>query len=272
VIGAFVFMMTGFGLGWVNAAADYSRYLPRTSSSRGVVGWTTFGSAIAPVILVIFGILIAGSSTKLSAAIGADPIGALSSLLPIWFLVPFAIVAILGLIGGAVLDIYSSGLALLSAGLKIPRPVAAGVDGVIMIAGSIYVVFFAGEFIGPFQGFLITLGVPIAAWAGIFLGDLLLRRRDYADSDLSVASGRYGGVSWSAILILVIGSFVGWGFVTNTFAAWLSWQGYLLGIIGGKEGAWAFANLGVLFALVIGFAGTLIASRARVRRQESVTS
>ncbi len=98
VIGAFVFMMTGFGLGWVNAAADYSRYLPRSSSSRGVVGWTTFGSALAPIVLVVFGLLIAGSSTSLNKAIGADPIGALSSLLPIWFLVPFAIVAILGLI------------------------------------------------------------------------------------------------------------------------------------------------------------------------------
>ena len=30
VIGALVFVMTGFGLGWVNAAADYSRYLPRS--------------------------------------------------------------------------------------------------------------------------------------------------------------------------------------------------------------------------------------------------
>src|SRR6478752_1775708 len=35
VIGALVFVMTGFGLGWVNAAADYSRYLPRRSSGRG---------------------------------------------------------------------------------------------------------------------------------------------------------------------------------------------------------------------------------------------
>src|SRR5690349_16486206 len=30
-IGALVFVMTGFGLGWVNAGADYSRYLPRRS-------------------------------------------------------------------------------------------------------------------------------------------------------------------------------------------------------------------------------------------------
>ena len=65
-IGALVFVMTGFGLGWVNAAADYSRYLPRRSSGAGVVGWTTFGSAMAPIFLVIFGLLLAGSSSSLS--------------------------------------------------------------------------------------------------------------------------------------------------------------------------------------------------------------
>ena len=48
VIGALVFVMTGFGLGWVNVAADYSRYLPRRSSGSGVVWWTTFASSIAP--------------------------------------------------------------------------------------------------------------------------------------------------------------------------------------------------------------------------------
>ena len=62
VVGGLVFMMTGFGLGWVNAAADYSRYLPRRASSRGVVGWTTFGSSLAPVLLLLFGLLLAGSS------------------------------------------------------------------------------------------------------------------------------------------------------------------------------------------------------------------
>jgi hypothetical protein len=34
------------------------------------------------------------------------------------------------------------------------------IDGTLMIAGTIYVVFFSHNFIGPFQGFLITLGVP----------------------------------------------------------------------------------------------------------------
>jgi nucleobase:cation symporter-1, NCS1 family len=263
-------MLTGFGLGWVNAAGDYSRYLPRQTSSAGVVAWTTFGASLGPVLLLIIGLMLAGSSEELSAAVATDPIGALTTLLPIWFLVPFALVAVLGLVGGAVLDIYSSGLALLSVGLPVPRFVAAAIDGVLMIAGSIYLVFVADNFIGPFQGFLITLGVLIAAWCGIFLGDFALRRRPYAGSELLDAHGRYGSVRVVALVLLVIGAVVGWGLVTNSFAGWLGWQGYLLGPIGlgGREGSWAYANLGVLAALIIGFFGTLLLGARTVRAQE----
>jgi len=269
VIGGLVFMMTGFGLGWVNAAADYSRYLPRRSSSRGVVGWTTVGGAVAPVLLLVPGLLLAGSSAELSDGIAGDPIGALTTLLPTWFLVPFALVAVLGLVGGAVLDIYSSGLALLSAGVRIPRYVAAGVDGVLMIAGAAYVVFVASDFIGPFQGFLITLGVPVAAWCGVFLADLARRRRDYDEAGLYDPAGRYGDVRWTPIVLVVLATFLGWGLVTNTAAGWLGWQGYLLGPLGGREGAWAFANLGVLLALLVGFVGTLLLGGRSVRAQEA---
>jgi purine-cytosine permease-like protein len=271
LIGALVFVMTGFGLGWVNAAADYSRYLPRRASSAGVIGWTTIGSSVAPIVLLVFGLLLAGSSSSLSTAIGANPIGALTSLLPTWFLVPFAIVAVLGLVGGSVLDIYSSGLALLTAGLRAPRFVAALIDGTVMIGGTIYVVFFASNFVGQFEGFLTTLGVPIAAWCGIMLADIALRRRDYAESDLYDPRGRYGDVRPFPIAVIVVGTALGWGLVTNTSAAWLKWQGYLLAPfgLGGKDGAWAFANLGVLIALALGFVATLAFERSAVRAQEA---
>lgn len=269
-IGALVFMMTGFGLGWVNAAADYSRYLPRSSSGRGVIGWTTFGASVAPLLLLVFGLLLAGSSSTLNKAVAADPIGALTTILPTWFLVPFVVVAVLGLVGGAVLDIYSSGLALLSAGLRVPRYLAALVDGVLMIAGSVYIVFFADDFLGQFMGFLTTLGVPIAAWCGIMLADLALRRRDYDENDLFRPTGRYGDVALTPLLLTLAATAIGWGLVTNTAASWLSWQGYLLDPLGlgGKSGAWAYANLGVLAALALGFLGTLALGRTRVRRQE----
>jgi nucleobase:cation symporter-1, NCS1 family len=270
LIGGLVFMMTGFGLGWVNVAADYSRYLPRRSSGTGVAAWTTFGGAVAPVVLLIFGLLLAGSSKGLSTAIGADPIGALAVLLPTWFLIPFAIVAVLGLIGGAVLDIYSSGLALLSLGLRVPRYVAALIDGTVMTLGTIYVVFISGNFFGEFEGFLITLGVPIAAWCGVMLADIIMRKRYYAEAELYDPAGRYGDVRWLQVGVVIVATVVGWGLVTNTFASWLSWQGYLLGPfgLGGKGGAWAYANLGVLVALALGFVVHWLFGRPAVRAQE----
>ncbi|TRZ56272.1 MAG: allantoin permease, partial [Streptomycetaceae bacterium] len=131
-IGALIFGITGIGLGWVNSAADYSRYLPRSISSKSVVGWTIVGASIVPIILVIYGSALAGSSKALSDSISMDPIGALTSLLPTWFLIPFALVAILGLVGGAILDLYSSGLTLVSIGLPVKRHIAASIDAVIM--------------------------------------------------------------------------------------------------------------------------------------------
>ncbi|MGQ7296226.1 purine-cytosine permease family protein [Quadrisphaera sp. KR29] len=260
LIGATVFTMTGFGLGWVNAAGDYSRYLPRHSSRPGVVWWTTLGGAAAPVVLLCFGVLLAASSADFSAAVASDPIGALAAGLPTWFLVPFAVVAVLSLVGGAVLDIYSSGLALLSLGLPAPRWVAALVDGALMVAGAVCVVFFSADFLTPFQAFLITLGVPIAAWAGAAIADLVRRSGAYDDSALFDPAGPYGSVRWGPVALLVLATAVGWGLVVNTGAGWLAWQGYLLGPLGlgGREGDWAYANLGVLVALVLGFLGQLL--------------
>lgn len=272
VIGAILFVMTGFGLGWVNAAADYSRYLPRTASSKGIIGWTTLGCSLPPAVLLIYGVLLSGSSSTLNDAIASDPVGALTTILPTWFLVPFAVVTVVGLVAGAIMDIYSSGLALLNVGLKTSRVTAVGIDAVIMLLGAIAVVFFSPNFIGPFQGFLITLGVPITAWCGIFIADLALRRGPYAERDLFDPRGRYGDIQWMPIALIALATVIGWGLVTNSMAPWLGWQGYLLGPLGlgGTEGAWAYSNLGVIVALVIGFGGYLLLGRRTVRAQESL--
>ena len=267
-IGALIFGVTGIGLGWVNCAADYSRYLPRSVSSKAVVGWTVFGASVVPIILVIYGAALSASSKDLSEAIAMDPIGALTSLLPTWFLIPFALVAILGLVGGAILDLYSSGLALVSIGVPIKRHQAAIIDAFIMLAGSIYIVWVADNFFYPFQGFLITLGVPVAVWSAIFVADVIMRKKAYSERDLYDPQGMYGSINKGSIVLMIIGTIVGWGLVTNTFASWLSWQGYLLFLIGGKDGAWAYANVGVIAALVIGFTGHLLLSRRKIQAQE----
>ncbi|NUR10049.1 MAG: allantoin permease [Nocardioidaceae bacterium] len=274
LVGATVLVMTGFGVGWVNSAADYSRYLPRDASTRGVVWWPTFGGSLPVVVLVAYGVLLCASDDKLNQAIAADPIGALTTLLPTWFLVPFALVAVGGLVSGAVLDIYSSGLTLLTLGLRTPRWVAAAIDGVLMVLGTIYIVWVADSFLSVFMAFLIILGVPMSAWCGVFLADLLLRKRDYDQVALYDRRGVYGSVNGASVLVMVVATFVGWGLVIDTTQAGkgLSWLGYLLGPLGlgGRDGDWAFANLGVPVALVVGFLGYLALQASAVRRQEEV--
>lgn len=270
MLGACFFVMTGFGLGWVNIAADYSRYLPRKSSNVGIVFWTTFGASIANIFLVTYGLLLAISNDALAQGVGDNPIGAIESVLPTWYLIPFSLVAVLGLMSGAIMDNYSNGLDLLSFGIKIPRTAAAAITAVITVIGVVYVAFFSDTFIGPFQGFLTTLGVPLAVWAGMFVADVIMRRKDYDTADLYNPEGRYGKWNVKAYAIFIIGTIVGWGFVVNSAASWLTWQGYFLGIIGGKDGTWGSANLGVIIALAIGLIGALIFMTPDIHRQEAL--
>ncbi len=272
VVGALVMVMTGFGLGWINIAADWSRYQKRTASDAAIIAWNTIGGALAPVLLVIFGLLLAGSNDELFEKVSADPIGALAELLPIWVLVPFLIAAVLALVSGAVLGIYSSGLTLISLGIRVARPAAAAVDGTILTLLTIFVVFGNQGFLGPFQSFLITLGVPLAAWAGILIADILRRRKDYDEEALFNPAGRYGAWDWWSIGTMVVASVIGWGLVLNGFAddaAWNNWQGYLIFLVGGADGEWAGSNLGVFVALALGFLVTWFARAGKIRRQEA---
>ena len=274
LVGATVLMVTGFGIGWVNSAADYSRYLPRSASTRGVVAWPTIGASVPVVVLAAYGVLLSASDPKLASKVSADPIGALTTLLPTWFLVPFALVAVAGLIAGAVLDIYSSGLTLLAIGLPAPRWVAAGIDGVLMVLGAIYVIFFGGTFLPIFQSFLVTLGVPMAAWCGVFLADLTLRRHDYDELKLFDAGLPHGyrGVRWESVGAMVVATVLGWGLVIDASdsTSLLHWLGFLLGPLGlgGRTGSWAYAGLGVVVALAVGYLGYLLAGGRTVRDQE----
>src|SRR6266536_2937532 len=84
---------------------------------------------IGPVLLITFGVLLASRGTGLSTS--ANPLGDLAAPLPTWFLVPYMLVAAGGLVAGALLDIYSSGLNLLTLGVRLPRYQSVAIDGVI---------------------------------------------------------------------------------------------------------------------------------------------
>lgn len=271
MIGSMVMVMTGMGLGWVNIAADWSRYQKREAKGSQIVFWNTLGGSLGPVVLITFGLMLAGSDAKLAENVGLDPVGALATILPTWFLIPFLLTAILSLLSGAINGIYSSGLTLLTLGIKIPRPLASLIDGTILTFGTIYVTFFSPTFIGPFQSFLVTLGVPLAAWAGIMMADITLRKRNYDELALFEPAGRYSSFNWTSLVILAVCCVLGWGLVINGYsdAAFNDWQGYLWPLFGGKDGAMGGSNIGVILALVIGYVAYFGLSGKRVKSQES---
>jgi nucleobase:cation symporter-1, NCS1 family len=249
-VGGMSVVAAGLGIGWINAAADYSRYLPQRSSSRGIVGWTVLGASLGPVVLIAFGILLAANNDQLAGE--SNLIGALAEPLPTWFLVPYLLAGVGGLLAGAVIDMYSSGLNLLTLGVRLPRYQSILIDGAIMLAGNIYLLFFAPDFVGPFQGFLITLGVPLAAWGAVFLVDLAMYRwrEGYDERALYDPSARYGAVGPAGLIAWIAAVVVGLGLVTST-AAIFSWTGYLLGPLGGEEGAVGTSSIGLWIAFAL---------------------
>jgi nucleobase:cation symporter-1, NCS1 family len=252
-LGGISIIAAGLGIGWVNAGADYSRYLPRTASSKAVVWWTVVGASVAPIVLITFGILLAANDpSKIAGAISpAD----LAAGLPTWFLVPYLIVAAGGLIAGAVLDVYSGGLNLLTLGVPLPRYQSVLIDAVIMLIGNVYFLFISkglSTLTSTFLGFLITLGVAMSAWSAIFLVDLAMDRlrSGYDERDLYRADGRYGSTNPAALIAYLVALFIGFGMVTS-FSPIFSWAGYVLKWIGLDQGVFAKSSLGVLIAFFV---------------------
>jgi purine-cytosine permease-like protein len=246
-IGGISIIMAGLGIGYVNGGADYTRYLPKKSSGRAIVGWTTFGASLPQVLLMVFGILLAASNATLATT--ANPIGELAKPLPTWFLVPYMIAAAGGMLAATLVNMYSSGLSLMAFGVGLPRYKTVLVDAVLMTGGCIYVLFFAPSFFGPLEGFLVTLGVPLAAWVAIFIVDMVMfRQNGYDEPSLLRADGSYGRWGVPGLTALVVSTVIGLGLVTSTSSAF-DWVGYLLGPFGGKSGAIGGSSIGIFVAL-----------------------
>lgn len=135
------------------------------------------------MILVIFGILLVASqkgnvTSAFATNISAVPIGTLASVLPTWYLLPFTLVAVISLVSGAVLDIYSSGLALLAIGLPAKRWVGTCLDGIIMFFGTIYILWFASsDFFSLFEAFLFADAYQSQVGAVFFLLNWLFAKK-----------------------------------------------------------------------------------------------
>lgn len=208
-------IIAGTGLSWANAAADYSRYIPRSASRFRIVWATTLGAVVPLVVLMVVGMLLATRQPGLASA--ANPIAVIERALPPWMGVPYLLTAAGGLIVEADLSLYSSGLNLLNMFVPLPRYKTVLIDAAIMIVGTIYVVLVAQNFFGPFESFILLLGVGLAAWAGIFLLDQILFRQEVYRATDMYPNLKAKKVRWCAVLAWLLAVATGLLFTTSPF-------------------------------------------------------
>ncbi|MCI1983482.1 MAG: cytosine permease [Bifidobacteriaceae bacterium] len=243
----------GTGIGWVNSGADMARY-QRHSVKSGSLIWSASAGAGIPLVIVIGlgAVLTAGDS---SIAGAADPVAAVRSALPAWVSIPYLIAAFAGLLMSNNLSVYSAGLTTLTLGVRIPRPVAVIIDVIVTTTGALYFTLGSDGFYGPFVTFISLLAVPLTAWTGVFLIDMIKRRRYDADALLDLSSTSkywyWHGINLSATLSWLIGLVIGFLFVTARVSDTEVWfSGPLANTVIGKNGlAWLVSLLvaGVLY-------------------------
>ncbi|MGO1835154.1 MAG: cytosine permease, partial [Actinomycetaceae bacterium] len=144
------------------------------------------------------------------------PVAAVRSVLPAWVAIPYLVTAFGGLLLSNHLSVYSAGLTTLTLGIRIKRVNAVILDVVVTTIGAIYFMLIAESFYGPFITFISLLAVPITAWVGVFVVDMISRRTYHPDSlmDLRRTSGYWytGGIEWRSTFAWAVAIVIGYLF------------------------------------------------------------
>jgi purine-cytosine permease-like protein len=257
MMGGLAFTITLSGLGWVESGNDFSRYLPRNSDRKSIVGWVFVGTAIPQSALMLLGAAVA-TYVQIDSK---DPFNSFPHAFSSWFLVPFLVVAIVQLFAINSMDLYSSGVTLQALGVPIKRWNAVLLDTVIGCAITAYAVFSAG-FSRLLSDFVAAVIAWIGPWMAIFLVDWLLRRQTYAPLELQRTDPgglywRRGGVHWPALVAQALGIVASVLAFNQTF-----YVGPIAEAFGGGG-----ADFSVFTGILVGGVTYFILARGGVRRE-----
>lgn len=185
-------------------SADFSRYLPRATPKRAIVGWTALGGFLPGVGVSALGVFAATTVDM------TDPQAALEKILPAWFTPVFLLALVLGTIAINALTAYSAGLALQAVGLRIRRSVSVLFDGTAAVALTLYGLL-VSNFLDTVSNVMQLTVVLLGPSMAIYAADIVLRRNRYdgpalADESPDSPFWYRGGVNWAGALALLAGA------------------------------------------------------------------
>ncbi|MCX5533121.1 cytosine permease [Streptomyces sp. NBC_00006] len=218
--------------------ADYSRYLPRTTSGKATFWWTLAGSALGSQWSMAFGVLVAASAgekfidNQVGYVVSLGGAGLAASF--------FYFVIALGKLTVNVLNTYGGFMSMVTgiSGFRGQRVLSqrgrAVYIGIIMVAGTVVALAGKDSFLTSFKDFLLFLLTFFTPWSAINLVDYyLISRERYDLPALSDPNGRYGAWRWDALIVYGIGLLAQLPFLATAF-----YTGPLVGPLGGADVSW----------------------------------
>ncbi|MCY0925263.1 cytosine permease [Streptomyces sp. H27-H1] len=246
---AFVVMLAG-PFSYLPMPADYTRYLPRTTSLKSITWMGALGGFVSSVALGIGGVAAATQTDMTDAVAGAE------SLLPGWFQPLFLALVLGGSVTNSIITLYSSSLNLQVLGIPWSRARAIVISAGVTAVGSLAALFLT-DFTTSLLSFLSLLIIVFAPWGGVFLADMLMRRCRYDSDALHAGSeGAYwyrSGYHPAGMTALLAGM----AFAALTCDSEL-WTGPLVAPLGG-------ADLTLLGSVVAGLTYWALARRVPAR-------
>ncbi|MCG5076295.1 purine-cytosine permease family protein [Paraburkholderia tagetis] len=218
--------------------ADYSRYLPRSTSSVGTFFAVGLGSVIGAQASMVFGVFaaaLAGSQFahhEVSFIVGLGSSGAIAALL--YFSIAFGKVTV------TTLNAYGSfmSMATIVSGFRGQRAMSTRhrlLYILAMVAASTALALIGRHsFLKEFTAFILFLLAFFTPWSAINLVDYYcFTKSRYDVPALTDPSGRYGRWNVMAITVYVVGVVVQMPFISTSF-----YTGPLVDDLGGTDISW----------------------------------
>jgi len=270
LLSGIVLVFTFVGLAWVHSSADVARYQRPESDGGSTMLWT-FAATIPALVLVSWGAILAASDPIIADGLASNPLYTIAALLPAWYPAPLIAAVGLGLLSGVVLTIYSGGFALQALGLGARRSITTVIAGVLVLGLGLGLVVLAADARDLLIDAATTIAVPVAAWAGIFGAEMIIRSRFSAAfhaESLLRRGGVYPSVRWVNLVGMLAIAAIGFG-LTSAALPGLDWQGYLFPFLGLPAGdPLLSSDVGVLVALGLGLLLPFATGIPAIRRQE----
>jgi NCS1 family nucleobase:cation symporter-1 len=260
-----------FGLAWTSSGADFARKLSTSSRGAAVVGWGFLALVIVPTVVAAYGIALISSITP-SVADAAQGLqsntlfGDFANVVDPWLGYVLIASGTLSAIVILAMSMYSSNLGLHSIGAKLKPGLAQPILGVVVLALGITAVYFLNDpwvFIADYAR---LVAVPVAAWAGIFISDVLIRRIAYHEISLSRGYGFYKSVNVVNIVGWSVATAIGLGFIYLEQLGF-TWTGYIADQLINQE-FWATTSFGIIITFAFASLIPVLFGIPRIKKQE----